>query len=166
MRITWWGKAPSSLKASSVLWWGGCSDSSCAAGGTQQCVTSGVTDSAWLCLSPFLCLLHSRGSLHLGKLPGTGRGAGISWGEMGDGQQYHRGEWGREGQRRIPGLGVRDGKWQKEGAWLVLRNRMIFPSPSWTLKLETARESTVDLWIYAFTDRCGPDFEIKAAVEL
>lgn len=123
------------------------------AGGTQQHVTCGVTDFAWVWLSPFPCLVHSRASLHFRRLPGTGRGAGccregISWGEMDDRQQHHRGEWGREGQRRIPGLGVRDGKWQEEGDWLVLRNRMIFPSPSWTLKLETPRESTVDLCFY------------------
>lgn len=54
------------------------------------------------------------------------------------------------------------GRGGKERGCLLLRNGVIFPSLSWILKLQTPKA----LWIYAFTDRSGPDIEIKAAVEL
>lgn len=121
----------------------------------QQCwqrVTCAVTDFAWLWLSPLLCLEHLGSLWGAPALPGTGRGAGCSGegipqGERDAGQQHQRGQGEGEEQRRIQSREVRDRKGEKEGDWLILRSRMIFPSPSWTLKLETPRA----LWIYAFT---------------
>lgn len=83
---------------------------------------------------------------------------GISWGEMDDGQQQHR-EREREEQRRIQSL---DLGWEVGEEGDCAEEQKDFPLSFWTLELETPRA----LWIYAFTDHCGPDFEIKLAVEL
>lgn len=146
------------------------------AGGIPQHVTRGCTEfgrlrQVWLTPLP-LPVVPSRGlsprcHCFFGKLIGTDAGAGcsgewFSWGEVDDRQRPRWEEREREEQHSIQRLGAPVGKGGKERGCLLLRNGVIFPSLSWILKLQTPKV----LWIYAFTDRSGPDIEIKAAVEL
>lgn len=137
------------------------------AGGIQQHVTRSLTEFGQFWLMPLpLAVVCSWGlslSWHcfFGKLLSTDTGAGcskqwFSWGKVDDWQQHHWEEREREEQHSIQRLGVQVGKEEKERDCLLLRNGVIFPFPSWILKLETPGA----LWIYVFTDCSGPGIEI------
>ena len=139
------------------------------AGGIQQHVTCGLTEFGWVWLTPLpppaFCSqgLSPRCHCFFGKLLGMDTGVGcsrqrFSWGKVTDSSTAGKSERGRNN--------TASGGWEPESGrreiafyWGMV---WFFPSPSWILQLETPRA----LWIYAFTDCCGPNIEIKTAVEL
>lgn len=135
------------------------------AGGTQQHVTGLWQTLPGSGLRPFLCLVHSRGPCTLGSC--------LAWTERQDApeREFYGVRWmidssttgeSERGTAQNPESG--SPRWEvREGGRLPrTEERDDFP----LFLLNSKTWNTKALWIYAFTDHCGPDFEVKATVEL